>query len=287
MRQSARAHLSSAIKWYEEALKLTPNDLSAQLGRAWCLEQSGAKQMAVKQYRIIVNSAWKKEREMTTAPLGWHSVAAEAAGYLIPLLNPKKDKVEILALRRRIEKLEQVRRPVTPVAIPLRDGLRAREVENLSASVAFDADGTGLKKNWTWIAKDAGWLVYDPRGEGKITSALQMFGSVTFWMFWENGYQALAALDDDGDGALRGDELRGLAIWQDLNANGVSEPGEVKPLAEWGVTAISCRYDLERKRPGQMNYSQMAYCAQGVLFRDGSSRPTYDIILRPALENLD
>ena len=28
-----------------------------------------------------------------------------------------------------------------------------------------------------------------------MTSALQLFGSVTYWMFWDHGYQALATLD--------------------------------------------------------------------------------------------
>ena len=123
--------------------------------------------------------------------------------------------------------MEALPRPITPIVVSLRNGAAARDLENHSARVAFDADGTGLQKHWTWITRDAGWLVYDPHNTGKITSGLQLFGGVTFWMFWENGYQALAALDDDGDGMLTGRELKGLAIWQDLNGNGVCERGDV------------------------------------------------------------
>ena len=65
----------------------------------------------------------------------------------------------------------------------------------------------------------------------------------TFWCFWENGYQALASLDDDGDGWLTGKELDGLAVWRDTNGNGVSEPGEVKTLSECGIAALRCRAD--------------------------------------------
>jgi hypothetical protein len=76
------------------------------------------------------------------------------------------------------------------------------------------------------------WLVFDPRGEGTVATATQLFGRVSFGMFWRNGYEALRVLDDNQDGALTGVELRGLAPWRDENVHGVSERGEVKPLAE-------------------------------------------------------
>jgi hypothetical protein len=41
-----------------------------------------------------------------------------------------------------------------------------------------------------------------------LTSALQLFGNVTFWMFWSNGFEAMRALDDNQDGTLAGGELR-------------------------------------------------------------------------------
>jgi hypothetical protein len=61
-------------------------------------------------------------------------------------------------------------------------------------------------------------------------------------LFWSNGYEALRALDDNGDGELRGAELRKLAIWRDRNQNGVSEKGEVSPLTAHGIAALSCAY---------------------------------------------
>ena len=279
---AARVHLAKAIARYEDVLKLDPGNLTAALGHAWCIEQSGKKQKAIAEYRNVIDAAWPKERDLKHADMSWHSVTAEAAGYLIPLLDNQKDKQEIAVLRARIEKMGRVSRPVTPLVIPLRDGLTYDRLEDRSASVSFDADGTGLKKNWTWITKDAGWLVYDPKGESRITSALQMFGSVTFWLFWENGYHALAAMDDDRDGMLTGKELRGLAIWRDQNRNGISDSGEVRPLADWGVVALSCKYawDGAHENP-------VAYSPRGVFFRDGSTRPTYDLILRLATSTVE
>jgi hypothetical protein len=38
-----------------------------------------------------------------------------------------------------------------------------------------------------------------------------MFGSRTFALFMEHGYAAMALLDDDGNGVLKGHELEHLA----------------------------------------------------------------------------
>ena len=205
--KAAKAHLTKAVERFKEAVKLAPDNLRARLGYAWTLEQSGEKKEAVKEYRALIEDAWKKEKDLKELDLGGHTVVAEATDYLIPLLNKEKDKKEIATLTERAAQLRKLPRWITPVAVPLRDGLRARDIEDRNAAVAFDADGSGLKRKWTWITKEAGWLVYDPRGKARITSSLQMFGGVTFWLFWETGYDALASLDDNGDGVLTGDEL--------------------------------------------------------------------------------
>jgi hypothetical protein len=40
----------------------------------------------------------------------------------------------------------------------------------------------------------------------------QMFGNVSYWIFWRDGYAAFSALDDNGDGLLRGSESKGLPL---------------------------------------------------------------------------
>src|SRR5262249_50699099 len=160
-----------------------------------------------------------------------HTITAEAAGYLIPLLDAEKDRAEIAELQDRIAKLKKLPRPVTPVVVPLRPGLTAYDLVDKTARVRFDADGSGLGGEGTWFTPEAGILVFDPHRKGQITSALQWFGNVTFWMFWDNGYHALRALDSNDDGVLTGPELDGLAIWIDANGNGICEPGEVRTLA--------------------------------------------------------
>ena len=273
---AAQTHLAAALKAYTRAQELDKENLVIRLGIAWLTEQTGKKDEAVRLYRALVADAWdKKEKDLTRVGLGGHTITAEAGGYLVALLDKEKDKAEIAALDEKIQKLKKLPRPVTPVAVPLADGLTAADLEAPAARLKFDADGSDLGKEWSWITPKAAWLVYDPKGDGKITSGLQLFGNVTFWMFWSNGYGPLAALDDDRDGELRGKELAGLALWHDKNGNGISDPGEVKPLADHGIVAVSCKWQVMKDHPDKIAFSPV-----GVTFTDGKTRPTFDLVLK-------
>ena len=270
---SARQHLEKAIEYYQRALTLDPKNLTAGLGYAWTLEQSRQKDRAIAEYRRVIAQAWTVEQKASRGSLGRRFFTEEGAGYLIGLLDPIKDKAEIAELQARRDKLRAMPRPITPIAIPLSDDLSIARVIDPLARVRFDADGSGLPRDWSWITPEAGWLVYDPREQPSITSALQWFGNVTFWLFWRNGYEALRALDDDGDGELAGAELRHLFVWRDRNSNGISDEGEVRPLASHHIVALSYAYV-------DGDGCQLAASApNGVRLADGRTRPTYDVIL--------
>ena len=273
--KEAQAHLKLAIQRYQEVLELDPKHFSANLGYGWCLQQSGKKEEAIAQYRKTIEMGWEKEKDRRFAGPGWHSVVAEASGYLTPLLDPVKDQKELATLKRRIAHMKGIRRAITPIAVPLSDGLKAADLMDLKASVPFDADGSGGRGNWSWINSGAAWLVFDQKGDGQVTSGLQLFGSVTFWLFWNNGYEALATLDDNADGQLSGAELQHLALWRDANGNGISEPGELTSLGKAGITSLSCR------RKSHASPHCKAFSQKGMTLRNGTTRPTYDLILYP------
>ena len=266
----AKSHLEKAIEQYKAASELKPEHLPSQLGLGWCLDQSGDKAAALERYRKALSLAWEREKN-ETGFMG-PSMTEEIAGYMLPLLDPKKDAEEIQKLKGYQETMTHKPRAVTPVLIPLQEHCSLGELVDPALEVPFDLDGSGLKREWGWISPKAGWLVFDPQSAGQITSGLQMVGGVAFWIFWENGYHALAALDNDNDGLLRGEELGGLAIWQDTNCNGRSEPGEVRPLNDWGIIALSYRY--EKHGTG------IPFSPHGVIFKDGTVRPSFDWIAR-------
>jgi hypothetical protein len=91
---------------------------------------------------------------------------------------------------------------------------------------------------------------------GQVTSARQLFGNYTFGGVrseagldqsgpltgaWENGYQALALLDSNQDGAIRGVELKDLALWFDKNRDAKVDEGEMRTLLSEGVAALYYR----------------------------------------------
>jgi hypothetical protein len=268
--ERAKADLARAVTLYADVIQRDPSNAIAHLGHAWALDQSGDKVGAIAGYRRVVELAWPKEQKETSF---WKDPAtSEASRRLRELLDPVADVKEIADLEEKEAELSKKGRMITPIAIPLDSSFGPPA--DPAARVLFDADGSGVHRRWTWITPDAGWLVHDPGGTGRITSALQWFGSVTFWLFWENGYHALAALDDDGDGELRGRELMHLAIWHDSNRNGISDPGEVRPLSAHRIVAISCRY-----AEGDGEWTA-AHAPDGVTFSDGTKQSSYDVILR-------
>jgi hypothetical protein len=269
--QSADAHLQRAIQTYEDVIQRKPDHFVAHLGYAWSLEHADRKVEAVAEYRKVVELAWPIEQKGASFSMATPATT-EAADRLRVLLNPVNDQQELASLRDKTRELERRVRAITPIVIPLEGDMGAAPTDPESR-VLFDADGSGVPRRWTWVEPNAGWLVHDADGRGEITSALQWFGNVTFWLFWANGYHALTALDDNGDGELRGTELRDLAIWRDKNQNGVSERGEVRPLAAYRIVAVSSAY----VRGDGVTIE--AYSPRGVRFEDGSTRTSYDVIL--------
>jgi len=166
-------------------------------------------------------------------------------------------------------------RMVTPIVFSLA-GAPSLDALLCDRTAVFDLDGDGRAEPWPWLQPDTALLVWDPDHTGTITSGLQLFGSVTWWLFPRDGYQALDLLDDDGDGWLSGAELSGLGIWQDRNGDGVSASGEVTPIDDTGIVALSTR------ATGSAGRSLVS--EHGLRLRDGRQLPTYDWVTTPAVE---
>ncbi|HEX5000407.1 MAG TPA: hypothetical protein VFY29_19445 [Terriglobia bacterium] len=172
--------------------------------------------------------------------------------------------------------------PITPIIFRLHGKASLGDLLDSQRTVTFDLDGTGREQRYTWLGPDTEILVWDPANAGRIASGHQLFGSVSFRMFWSDGYRALDALDDNRDGELRGKELRGLAVWMDRNQNGVSDAGEVIPIEQTAIAGISIR--------ATACIGESLSNEAGLTMTDGRVLPTYDWLtrsLKPALSSAD
>lgn len=108
--KTARDHLERALVRYREVLVLEPENLSAQVGLAWCLAQAEDRAAATREFRAAIESAWKKEKDLK--PIDWKfpSVTTEAVNQLLPLLDKDKNAQEIATLKQRAGQLNAVLR---------------------------------------------------------------------------------------------------------------------------------------------------------------------------------
>lgn len=203
----------------------------------------------------------------------------EAATALVRLAEKGNDlseaeKKDVAKAREALAFLGGLRRgAITPMvfswhAVDHLDELLAPEI-----TVDFDLRGYGPQERWPWLRPELGLLVWDPQHTGRIESARQLFGGYTFEIFRANGYDALAALDANGDGVLSGVELDGISVWFDRNGDGISAPEEVTPLRDLGVVSLATTMDgHDGIHPTN---------AHGIALRDGRVLRTWDWMVRP------
>jgi T1SS-143 domain-containing protein len=123
---------------------------------------------------------------------------------------------------------------------------------SLSEGANFDLDGDGHKDRVAWNSSGDGILAFDANGNGIIDDGTELF---TPWFnggSFANGSEALASLDSNGDGIIdeNDDAFANLLVWQDLNGDGVTDEGELRTLAEHGITSLSAgtsaaAYDID------------------------------------------
>lgn len=208
-------------------------------------------------------------------------VAYEAGRGYVRLVKARgirsdEERDQLVQVEASLKALEEKPRSglITPIIFSLQKELGLEELLADHLTVDFDLDGDGVVERWPWVAPETAILVWDPGQTGVVTSGRQLFGSVTWWMFPSDGFHALSLLDDDRDQWLRGDELIGLAIWHDRNSNGTSDSGEVTPVSEHGIEAMSTRA-VQRDVRALVDPA-------GLRLQDGRSLPIYDWFVAPA-----
>lgn len=279
-------HLRSSYFTYKLAVRATPQAGLPKLGWAWVCEEAAKYprqtsdfgspkkftaadfiKQATELYRDILSNyrpANAKEHRWTWPD---EEPAYEAAKNLQRLLGAKLEKPEADRLAKVIADYEA--RPVvmSPIIFPV-EPTSLTKLFDPSKTTRFDIAADGIPRDWPWVSTRTAFLAWDPARTGKIKDGTQLFGNRTFNMFFRDGYAALASLDNNHDGWLTGTELSGIAVWHDLNQNGVSDRGEVLPVERRGITAIRARSN--GKAGG------MLAASVGIRFQTGRIAPTYD-----------
>lgn len=212
----------------------------------------------------------------------YYPVAYEAGKAYLRLVEAhdalEAESDELVAqINADIETINNKPMMITPIILRLtgESPTGLHELISPQAIVNFDLDADGTAERRPWVNPDTAFLVWDPEQTGKITSGRQLFGNMTFFMLFSDGYRALDTLDNDRDGQLTGDELDGLALWTDANTNGISDPGEVTPIAQTPIRSLATTMTgHEQGHP---------LAAHGVTLDNGTTRTTWDWVI-PAAE---
>lgn len=288
---------AGAAQWnFHQAIALDPNNPLYYLGQASLGEQyleffaeSSPASMptvlrtialnAVKEtYLLTYELSLQDDLELRSLPLGGiHEIVSyeagtafvrlcEAQGGTMPDVQAKIDSI-----RANLATFEALPvGAVTPIVFSLESHLSLADLLAPGRVVSFDLDGDGIAEERPWVKPTTGFLVWDGDGDGRIASGREMFGSVTWWLFFPNGYRAMDALDDNRDGWLGAGELDGMSIWFDCNSNGVTDARELVSLDSLDIAAIATQpngYD-----------GRCPMCTPGLKLGDGRILPTYDWI---------
>ena len=111
-------------------------------------------------------------------------------------------------------------------------------------SAAVDVKGDGLVRTSAWVASQDGVLVWDKFHDGKVHDSSQ-YAFAQYLAGAKTDLEGLKAFDTNKNGKLDGGDAvwNEMRVWQDLNGNGVSDAGEIKTLAAWGLTSINLTSD--------------------------------------------
>jgi hypothetical protein len=292
-------HATAAARNFQKAIDIDPKNGLYHLGLASLYEQYSGfvgeatatqapqefKSLTPAKIRNTYYQAYRlsikqnlKLRERPVAGLA-SLVGHEAGQAYVRLCEQKENLTEeeqkkLAEVENNLKRLEKLPfGAITPIIFSFEKHAGLADLLAPGSKVSFDLDGDGEARLWPWVKPTTGFLVWDPDRNGRINSGRQMFGSVSWWLFFSDGYHALDALDDNRDRRLSGSELDGISVWFDRNSNGRSEPGEVVPVQDVQVAAIAV------KSAGYESNSPMN--PAGISLSDGRILPTYDWIASP------
>jgi hypothetical protein len=151
----------------------------------------------------------------------------------------------------------------------------------LEHGVQFDINADGGKDQVAWNTSNDGILALDVNGDGKIDNGSEIFTPDFKDGHFASGSAALASLDTNHDGLVDANDVdfSKLLVWNDANANGVDDEGEVTSLASHGATSLTAP-----GTPADEQIDGQSVTAHGVVtFADGTTGDYIEAVLDASL----
>jgi hypothetical protein len=173
----------------------------------------------------------------------------------------------------------------TPIMLDLNgDGVQTL---GLDAGVQFDVRANGLSMQTGWVSAQDGLLVMDRNSDGNINDGSELFGSSTVMADGaraQDGYQALAALDGNGDSMINHQDavFAQLRVWVDANSDGLSAPDELRTLNDWGIASIS----TQAFASAQVNKGNVLGLVSRYQTTDGQTHQAADVWFSATVEDV-
>jgi hypothetical protein len=111
---------------------------------------------------------------------------------------------------------------------------------SLAQGTSFDLLAAGEPVQCAWVRGDDALLVRDVNRNGRVDDGSELFGQATGGEAFADGFAALRAFDESGDGAIDATDpvYDELLVWNDLDGDGESQAGELRGLPEAGVRSL-------------------------------------------------
>ena len=168
---------------------------------------------------------------------------------------------------------------VDPIILDL-DG-NGFSFSDLSTGASFDINADGNVDQVAWNTSGDGILAMDIDDDGVIDDGSEIFTPSFAGGSFASGGEALASLDSNGDGVIDADDeaFAKLLIWQDADADGVSDEGELSSLVANGIASIAAP-----SNPASGEIDGQSVIGEGAFtWADGTTGTYVEVALETAL----
>ncbi|WP_216644969.1 lectin-like protein, partial [Microcystis aeruginosa] len=127
---------------------------------------------------------------------------------------------------------------IDPLIVDLdNNGIKLINLDN--SLIRFDIDADGYSENVSWT--NDGLLTVDLNHDGTINNITEIFSEYFQDGSANSGLEALKTYDTNNNGIISSTDTQfnQILVWQDLNQDGISQPNELKTLAQHNITSIN------------------------------------------------